>query len=93
MSDVNTGGMCPTLKDAKNSRQLMWVSSEKHPSINSIVPELLGKKLLGMVLSVYYLKTTFDTLICIPFNKNMSLAIKKKKQEEEQEDTKSSLTV
>lgn len=58
----------------------MRVSSEKHPSINSIVPELLGKKLLGMVLSVYYLKTTFDTLICFPFHKNMSLAIKKKKK-------------
>lgn len=75
MSDVNTGGMFSAMKDAKNSRQLMQVSSEKPPNINSIVPELLGKRLLGTRLSVYYLITTFDSFICIPIHKNMSLAI------------------
>lgn len=65
MSDVNTGGMCPAMKDAKNSRQLMQVSSEKLPSINSIVPELLGKRLIGTVLSVYYLKTIFDSFLFV----------------------------
>lgn len=65
MSDVNTGGTCPTMKDAKNSRQLMQVSSEKLPSINSIVPELLGKRPLGTVLSVYYLKTTLDSFLFV----------------------------
>lgn len=79
MSDVNTGGMCPALKDAKNSRQLMQVSSEKLPNINSIVPELLGKRLLGTRLSVYCLVKTFDSFICIPIHKDMSLAIIKKK--------------